>query len=340
MTAGAEQLVESSLRLGPSEALHYWTLGERTNADGTPRPALILLHGMRDVGRSLLPVAHAVCENYFCVLPDLRGHGKSFKPGAYAIQHFLMDLRRLHQALELDRISLLGHSLGGHIVCRYAGLFPMQVDRLVIVEGLGPPRREMPATNEITRIAMQLQSAITTAEYAVNPRLLASVGDAAARLRKNNPRLDIDWALQLAHWGTTAASTQGAESTPASTPRKTTEISPESLSQPVRWSFDPRAQEVFLGVSDTVNFEYWRAISARTLVVMGSLGHEYWGSQFPADGYSGRFQPGELEERLTAIGHATHLEIADAGHQVHYDQPQQLAAVTRDFLYQTRPPTP
>jgi pimeloyl-ACP methyl ester carboxylesterase len=66
---------------------------------------------------------------------------------------------------------------------------------------------------------------------------------------------------------------------------------------------------------------------------MGSLGHEYWRSTFAAEGYSGHFLPGELEERLGAIGNTRHVEIPEAGHQVHYDQPDQLAKATRDFLY-------
>ncbi len=274
-----------------------------------------MLHGLRDVGRSLLHTASAISDQFFCVMPDLRGHGKSYKPGAYAITHYLMDLRRLQQALQLPRVSLLGHSLGGHIVCRYAGLFAAEIDRLIVVDGLGPPRREMPKANEMSRIAAQLQAAITTADYATNPRVLPSVEEAANRLRTNNPRLAVDWAAQLAQWGTTPA--------PASTPP----------SQPVSWAFDPRAQEIFLGVSDAVNLNYWRAITAPTLIVMGSLGHEYWSHQFAADGYTGHFLPGELEERLNAIGDTQHVEIPNAGHQVHYDQPQQLALATRNFLY-------
>lgn len=274
---------------------------------------------MRDVGRSLLPVAEAVSDEFFCVLPDLRGHGQSFQPGAYAMEHFGMDLRRLQDSLQLDRISLLGHSLGGHIACRYAGLFPADVAGLVVVEGLGPPRfaaQENPQ-NKLARTAAQLRGAITTADHANRPRDLPGIGDAASRLCKNNPRLDAEWALQLAQWGTVSVPVAADSG---------------NSKEVLRWAFDPRAQEAFLGINDEISFDYWRAITAPTLVVMGSLGHEYWSSRFPSTDYSGRFAPGELEERLAAIGTTQHVEIPDAGHQVHYDQPQLLAAATRRFL--------
>lgn len=318
LATSANQLVAHRLQLGPNQSLAYWTLGERTFSDGQARPTLILLHGMRDVGRSLLPVASAVSDQFFCVLPDLRGHGQSFQPGAYAIQHFLMDLRRLQDELQLERVSLLGHSLGGHVVCRYAGLFADSVEGVIVVEGLGPPRFGTAREDGLERVANQLQSAITTATHANNPRNLPNVAEAAKRLCKSNPRLDAEWALQLAQWGTYPVP-------------DTDQGQPDA---PVRWAFDPRAQEVFLGVSDKINFDYWRAIRAPTLVVMGSLGHEYWGSRFPTNGYTGHFAPGELEERLTAIGTTRHIEIADAGHQVHYDQPELLAAASRAFLLQ------
>lgn len=280
---------------------------------------MILLHGMRDVGRSLLPIAEAVAATHYCVMPDLRGHGKSFKPGSYAIQHFLMDLHRLQQHLGVERVSLLGHSLGGHIVCRYAGLYPQRVNELIIVEGLGPPQEEMPRTGELERVAVQLERAVATAAYAVSPRELPSVAVACERLQRNNPRLSAQRALQLAHWGTTAVNADQDDPT-----------------QPVSWSFDPRAQEVFLGVSDQRNFDYWQAIQARTLVVTGDLGYQYWQQSFEQPGYSGHTSAEEMRQRLGALGRpdrpAEHLEITGAGHQVHYDQPGQLAAATREFL--------
>lgn len=305
---------ELQLRIGPDEVLHYWTLGDPQN------PLMIMQHGMRDVGRSLLPVAQALSDQFYCVLPDLRGHGKSFKPGSYAIAHYLMDLRRLQHALQPEgsntAIHLLGHSLGGHITCRYAGLYPSEVESLVVIEGLGPPPRAAAPDNKLGHVAMSLDRALVTAKQAATPRVMPNLEEAVRRLQKNNPRAAAQWVEQLARWST-APKDNG-----------------------LVWSFDPRAQEVFLGVSEAVNFDYWRAISARTLVVTGDLGYQYWAAQFGLDDYNGHFKPADWQERMDALSEgnplkrAQHKEISGAGHQVHYDQPQELADLVKQWLAQ------
>lgn len=304
-----DNLTEHHLDIGLGEGLHYWTLGNRS----AKRGVLVMQHGMRDVGRSLLPVAQALSDEFYCVMPDLRGHGKSVKPGSYAIQHFLMDLRRLHHELEASTIHLLGHSLGGHICCRYAGLYPQQVDSLIVIEGLGPPPYEARSLSPVEHIATALDRAILTADRATHPRVLPDLAEASARLLANNPQMKSPRADQLAAWGTEGA--PGGEG--------------------LVWAFDPRGQEVFLGVSEARNFDYWRAVKARTLVITGSLGHQYWQSMMDAEDYSGRFSKKQLNERLIALGSdqpAEHREINGAGHQVHYDRPEELAECVQSFL--------
>jgi len=302
-------LEEHRLDVGFGDDLHYWTLGERS----AKRGVLVMQHGMRDVGRCLLPVAEALSDDFYCVMPDLRGHGKSLKPGSYAIQHFLMDLRRLHAALDTPSIHLLGHSLGGHICCRYAGLFPTEVDTLIVIEGLGPPPHASRHADPLGHVASALDRALVTADRTRKPRVLPNLAEAGARLMANNPQLKRAWAEQLARWGTTNAPNGDG----------------------LVWAFDPRGQEVFLGVSEARNFDFWRAVKARTLVITGSLGHQYWESMMDDASYSGHFSPEQLTERLEALGTdqpAVHKEIIGAGHQVHYDQPELLASCVQQFL--------
>src|SRR5690606_38837188 len=105
-------------------------------ADGPP---LVMLHGMRDVAWSLLPLAEPLSRRYRVVLPELRGHGASDRPGCYGIDHFLFDLHGVFARIVRAPAALFGHSLGGQIAARFAALFPHQVRAAVIVEGLGPP---------------------------------------------------------------------------------------------------------------------------------------------------------------------------------------------------------
>ena len=312
--------------LGAGKALVYWTLGARTNADGSARPVLIALHGMRDVGRSLAPIAHRLANQYFVVLPDLRGHGSSVAPGSYAIAHFLMDLRRLIKQIDAPTVALLGHSLGGHICCRYAGIYTTEIEALVVLEGLGPPLAKhpdvppnkhaptySPPEEDPALLAQRLDEAIATSAFAQSPRVLPNRADAARRLKQNNPGLGDAYAQKLSEWLTIPAPAPNEESG-------------------VRWCFDPCVQEVFLGISHNRGRDYWRRISAPTLIVFGDRGHEYWRAMRNEPGYTGRFEAQDLKERLGSFQNVEQCVIPAAGHQLHYDQPKLVAERCETFL--------
>jgi pimeloyl-ACP methyl ester carboxylesterase len=75
------------------------------------------------------------------IAPDLLGHGLSAKPrGDYSLGAQACGIRDLLAALGHDRITLVGHSLGGGIAMQFAYQFPERVERLALVNagGLGP----------------------------------------------------------------------------------------------------------------------------------------------------------------------------------------------------------
>ena len=67
---------------------------------------------------------------------DMRGHGESDKPEhGYRIQRLAMDLRNAIEALGLERVSLLGHSMGCSVIWCYLDLFGAHgLERLVLVD--------------------------------------------------------------------------------------------------------------------------------------------------------------------------------------------------------------
>ena len=74
------------------------------------------------------------------VAPDLLGHGESAKPrGDYSLGAHACGLRDLLASLGHDRVTLVGHSLGGGIAMQFAYQFPERVERLVLLNsgGLG-----------------------------------------------------------------------------------------------------------------------------------------------------------------------------------------------------------
>ena len=74
------------------------------------------------------------------IAPDLLGHGESAKPqGDYSLGAFASGLRDLLSVLDVDSVTIVGHSFGGGVAMQLAYQHPHLVDRLVLVAsgGLG-----------------------------------------------------------------------------------------------------------------------------------------------------------------------------------------------------------
>lgn len=81
---------------------------------GSPRPAVVLLHGLMGSGACWTPLSRALERDYDVVMPDARGHGdSSTPPRGYRYDDLADDVAGLIARLELDRPVLIGHSMGG-----------------------------------------------------------------------------------------------------------------------------------------------------------------------------------------------------------------------------------
>jgi pimeloyl-ACP methyl ester carboxylesterase len=104
-------------------------------------PALLLLHGLGCTHRTWLPVVDSLARRYTVIAPDLLGHGESDKPRAdYSIGAFANGMRDLLAVLDVDKVTVVGHSFGGGVAMQFAYQFPERTERLVLVGsgGLGP----------------------------------------------------------------------------------------------------------------------------------------------------------------------------------------------------------
>ncbi|GAB1646489.1 alpha/beta fold hydrolase [Krasilnikovia sp. MM14-A1259] len=108
---------------------------------GTGPTVLLLVHGIGCDGTTWDAVAPALAERYTVIAPDLLGHGRSAKPRAdYSIGGYANGMRDLLGSLDIDRVTVVGHSFGGGVAMQFAYQFPERTDRLVVVAGggLGP----------------------------------------------------------------------------------------------------------------------------------------------------------------------------------------------------------
>ena len=279
--------------------IHVRVIGEKT------LPPLLALHGMLDVGASLLPIAQSLAHRYQVFLPDLRGHGKSDRPGLYSLATYLLDVHTLVQALMPSGAMIFGHSLGGQIATRFAALYPELVKKMVVVEGLGPPAKPLPTDSN--NVYIEEGSGLLRVLLAER-RSLPSLEFAQSRLLKNNPRLTHDRAARLV--------------------REVTETDANGV---LWWAFDPRVASVFIGPENSEY--YWPGVRCPTLLVMGAHCADYWTKTIQGDpNWTGTYAPGELESRTALFPNARCLVFDGSGHMVHFDEPERLAQVTLDFF--------
>lgn len=275
---------------------------------GTSRGDVVLLHGMADLARSLEPLAEALADRHRVVLFDARGHGRSSHPGAYSVLHYVADLHALLDHLRIERPILIGHSLGGHTVANYGGLFPDRPRAIVLLEGLGPPAN-LRAPDVASRLAhgrTMVEALAATPHHRPQPDLAA----AAARLRSAHPRLDPDRALVLAEEGTRPGPDGG-----------------------LMWRHDERTWHWVTSIDQAALEERWAAITAPILAVSGAEAWETWWTRTRGPGPERqRMTDEQFAERLGIFADLDHVELAEAGHMVHFDQPARINELIGRFL--------
>ncbi len=108
-------------------------------------PALLLIHGIGDSSDTWRPVVEQLAEHYTVIAPDLLGHGRSEKPRAdYTIAGFANGMRDLLTVLEVESVTVVGHSLGGGVAAQFSYQFPERCERLVLVGSGGIGRTVSP----------------------------------------------------------------------------------------------------------------------------------------------------------------------------------------------------
>jgi 3-oxoadipate enol-lactonase len=110
-------------------------------------PPVVLLHATGEQSSDWAPVATELASSWRVYAPDLRGHGASDWPGRYTIEQLTADLAAFLDALDLDRVTLGGHSIGAPPAYLYAARYPDRVTRLILEDPAPPwPRARRVAT--------------------------------------------------------------------------------------------------------------------------------------------------------------------------------------------------
>jgi pimeloyl-ACP methyl ester carboxylesterase len=100
---------------------------------------VLLLHGKNfpgaywaDTIRALAAAGHRV------IVPDQIGFGRSSKPDIhYAFELLAQSTRKLLDTLEIPRVTVVGHSMGGMLAVRFALMYPQSTSGLVLENPIG-----------------------------------------------------------------------------------------------------------------------------------------------------------------------------------------------------------
>ena len=269
-------------------------------------PTLFMLHGWMDVGASFQFLVDALQREWHVIAPDWRGFGLSdWSVDGYWFQDYLADLDALlDHFVPNEPARLVGHSLGGNVVMLYAGIRSQRVGRLVSLEGFGIPA-EAPdvAPQKFAKWLDALKDPPSFRPYAS----LAAVTD---RLQKNNPRLPRDKAEFLAgHWARTQ---------------------PDGSA---RLSSDPRHKLPFPSVYRMEEvIAIWKRVVAPVLWVAATESFiPKWLGTHP-EGEGGTDSLASVRARLAHVPHGRLVTVDEAGHMLHLDRPDAVAAVIEPFL--------
>ena len=166
---------------------------ELSYVDSGTGPTLLFIHGILGSRRQWSRLVDRLDTDHRVLVPDLFGHGESAKPvGDYSLSAHAATLRDLLDHLGVDRVTLVGHSLGGGIAMQFYYLFPERVDRLVLIAsgGLG---REVNFILRSATLPGAEQVLGVVASSAVLGKVQA-VGGLAAKLGwKPGPDLNAIW---------------------------------------------------------------------------------------------------------------------------------------------------
>ena len=249
-------------------------------------PPMVCLHGHTGQARIWDEFAEVMRDSYHVYAVDQRGHGESAHAlDGYARDRFVEDLAAFVDALELERFTLSGLSMGGWHSMLYTAEHPDRVERIVMVD-IGPESSE--------------ETVAASGSRPQTPMRFDSIEDAVAWMRSGNP------------WASDAGLLKDAQNKMKQTDDGawTWKADPELFNVPLPDMSDPE----LIG-------RYWNAIETIPCPILEVRGSE---SPLVSDA---------ILDRMKAAGtDLTSVDVADAGHVVTVDKPQEFIEVTREFL--------
>ena len=124
-----KELLQEEVFEAPGCDIHYW-LGGPEN-----KPLIVMLHGASMDHRMFKEQAKALIPDYRVLLWDMRGHGKSLPfTGDFSLKVCVEDLLGILKELAMQKVVLLGQSLGGYAAQMVYEARPELVEAMIMID--------------------------------------------------------------------------------------------------------------------------------------------------------------------------------------------------------------
>ena len=111
--------------------LHYLTAGKG--------PAVVLLHGYTQTSQMWRPIIPLLAQKFTVIAPDLPGIGDSEIPASgLDMKAAALRVHALAKSLGLQKARVVGHDIGLMVAYAYAAQFPMDTEKLVLMDAFLP----------------------------------------------------------------------------------------------------------------------------------------------------------------------------------------------------------
>ncbi len=171
--------------------LHYQQTGE-----GQP---LLIIHGLFGSSDNWRSMARYFSRFYQVISVDLRNHGQSPHSDEQNFELMAQDIQTLCESLKLDKLHVLGHSLGGKVAMQFAAIQPSRVDKLVVVDIA--PRQYFSEHTPLMDAMMAVDLSAFTSRSEVDEALSGAISDKTVRqfllMNLQSTKAGLAWRINL-----------------------------------------------------------------------------------------------------------------------------------------------
>ena len=97
-------------------------------------PPLIIVHGLYGSSDNWINIGKRLADKYTVYMLDQRNHGRSPFADSHTYDDLRNDLLEFFEQHKIEKATLLGHSMGGKVAIWFAADFPEKVEKLVIAD--------------------------------------------------------------------------------------------------------------------------------------------------------------------------------------------------------------